>query len=180
MSNVEQMDMQTAKIKTHSLDGKVEYTSANVVALVIETGCYQTVADIFGLSRERVRQIAKAADLPPMREVKAARNEKLLKAAATHTLDQLATEFKMKPLTVNAILRKAGVEPLANTGDDSESSQEQMIHEAVKEIADTRASIRSVSKKYNLSPETVRRYCKKANVVSTHGRWHKNAKGATA
>lgn len=172
--------MHTAKPKTHSLDGTVEYTAANVIKLVVETGCYQTVADIFGLSRERVRQIAKAADLPPMREVKADRNAKLIKAAESSTLAQLAAEFKMKPLTINAILRKAGIEPMVDPTTDPSASQEQMILEAVKEIAETQASIRSVSKQYGLSPETVRRYCKKANVVSTHGRWHKNAKEAVA
>ncbi|RYD61891.1 MAG: hypothetical protein EOP83_15970 [Verrucomicrobiaceae bacterium] len=122
----------------------------------------KAIGDHFGVTRERIRQVAKELGLKPRLELIRERNLRVLAAPAELTDSELADKMGLTKAIVSAIRRQSGL--------SFQRARRDRFKPAVDAVSGG-MSIRQAAQRYNMSAMTFSKYCDEAGVESTHGRW---------
>lgn len=120
------------------------------------------IGDHFGVTRERVRQVAKQMGLKPRIIALKERNRKVLAAARKSSDSEVANKLGISKNIVALVRRKNGM--------SWQDMRKERFKPAIQAVADG-ASIRQAASQFNMSPMTLSKYCDAAGVTTKHGRW---------
>lgn len=124
---------------------------------------FSEIAAHFGVSRERIRQIAKELELKPRLQIIAERNAQILsEASETLSDEELAAKHNISAAMVGLIRRQNGC--------SATQFRNQRIQEAIKRVKEG-LSIRAAAEEFFISPGTLSARLDEEGISSHHGRW---------
>lgn len=120
------------------------------------------IGDHFGVTRERVRQVAKDLGIKPRLAALRERNAMVLREAKGASDAAVAEKLGLTKNVVAMIRRKNGL--------SYQALRRARFKPAIQAVADGQ-SIRQAAARFSMSPMTLSKYCEAEGVLTSHGRW---------
>lgn len=144
--------------------GKPTFSHEEALRLIDENWSYQAVGDFFGISRERIRQIAKSAGRRPRRMLLEERNREIVNLIKTQkkTDAEVAKMYGVSPTNIALIRHKFNLK--------IEDIRAERYEPAIEAVANG-MSIRAAAKSFKLNAVTLSDKCAERGIKTKFGRW---------